>query len=316
MRCVQWAMLAAGLAMAVGAGPQAGAQTPFRPVATVNESLITAFDVDQRARMMAMLGAQAESEQALASMALDRLIEDRLKLEAAEDVGLEPTSEIVEQGVATMAGQVGVSPQEFRARLAEQGITEQAITDMVASQMLWREVVRERFRGRIEFGEAEIDAEIALAAEGRASRLRLQEIGLPLEGSGRTPEETRALADRLYRELSAGGDFAAAVRRHSRAPSVENGGNVGWVDAADLPPRLASVLARVEPGAVAPPQEVQGGITLLRVLERERVAAEEADPQDPELRERVRRELTSRRLELLAQGLIQELRRDAMIELR
>ncbi len=309
---IQAAMVVAGLA---GGLAPAAAQTPFRPVATVNKSLITAYDVDQRARIIAALGAATGGPDELGNLALDQLIEDRLKLQAATDVGLEPTPEVIAAGVAEIAGQLGVSAPEFRDRLRGAGVSDQAIADLVTGQMLWREVVRERFRGRVELGEAEIDAEIALRAGGGLQSFRFTEIGLPFRDGGRTEAETRALADRLHRELSAGGDFEAAVATYSRAPSVPQGGDVGWVAEEDVPPPLLRQIAALPVGAVLPPQAVPGGLAILRLADR-RVEGSEEAAADPLLRERVRRELIGQRLELLSQGLIQELRRDAMIELR
>ncbi len=309
--------LATTLATMFTAAPGAAAQTtPFRPVATVNEQLITAFDVEQRARLLALLGADASNPQQLGNRALDELIEDRLKIEAAKEIGLEATPEVIAAGLDEFARQVGVPAAELRAQAVGNGVTEQALDDMIAAQVLWREVVQQRFRGRIELGEAEIDAEIAFAETGRDLSFRLEEIGLPYAEGDRTREETRALAERLFRELSAGGDFDAAVAQYSRAPSAERGGEIGWVRAADLPPGLARTLAAVPEGGLAPPQPVGAGISLIRVAEKRAEGGQTLDPEDPELRERIRRDLMTRRVDLLAQGLIQELRRDAMIELR
>ncbi|MEM9146894.1 MAG: peptidylprolyl isomerase [Pseudomonadota bacterium] len=308
--------IAVWIVLATGVGAEALAQTPFRPVATVNKSLITAFDVDQRARLLGLLGADARDPEALGSLALDRLIEDRLKLQAAEEAGLATSDEVVEAGLREFTGNIGTTPEVFMSSAAQAGITEQAVGDLVASQVLWREVVTTRFRGRVEPGEADIDAEIQLATQGQDQRLRLREIGLPADGDGRSPEETRRFAEELYVALSAGADFEQAVRDHSRAPSAERGGDLGWVDVARLPPDIARLLAGVPVGGVAPPRQVSAGYSILRVVDRETTGAAAADPQDPELRDRVRAELTRRRLDLLAQGFIQELRRDAMIDLR
>lgn len=307
----------AGAALVLGllSAVPGGAQTPFRAVATVNESLITAYDVDQRARIIAALGGSQTDSEALGNAALDQLIDDRLKMQAAKRAGLEPTPEIITAGVSEVAGQLGTQPEVFVERLRSAGVSDGAIEDLVAGQMLWRELVRARFRGRIELGEAEIDAEIALAGGSAADSFRIQEIGLPARDGGRTEAETRELAERLYRELSAGGDFAAAVAQYSRAPSAQRGGEVGWVPAADMPPAIRSQVAQAAEGDVLPPQPVQGGFSILRVVARR--GGPGADPAaDPALRERVRREMTTQRLDLLSQGLIQELRRDAMIEVR
>lgn len=296
-------------------GAEAQVQTPFRPVATVNKELITAFDVEQRARLLGLLGAGGEP-QTLGSMALDRLIEDRLKLEAAERAGLSATDQVFASGLQEFAANVGVPADSLLERAAAAGVSEQAIRDLVSAQVLWREVVQARFRGRIEPGEADIDAEIALASEARDLRLRLQEIGLPANSDGRSPEETARFAQELFVALSAGADFGQAVQQYSRAPSAARGGDLGWIEVAALPPDIARGLAAVPVGGVAPPRRVAAGFSILKVVDRESSQATAPDPQDPELRDRVRAELTRRRLDLLAQGLIQELRRDAMIELR
>ncbi len=302
-----------GLALIAHGWGTALAQTPFRPVATVNKSLITAYDVDQRARILVALGAEGTPAE-LGSVALDQLIEDRLKLEAATNAGFDATPEVVAEGLAQVSERLGVSAEEFQRRMNDAGISDQALEDLVTGQMLWRDVVRTRFLGRIELGEAQIDEELALRAPGAGgTRYRFQEIGLPLSVQGRTPAETRALADELYRELSAGGDFTAAVRTYSRARSAEVDGDVGWVSAADLPPVLLRQVIDLPEGSVLPPQPVEQGITLLKLVAREDVAQAAADP---ELREQIRRDLLTERLDLLSQGLIQELRREAMIELR
>jgi len=307
-----------GLFIALAAGLLAGpvaAQTPFRPVATVNQAVITAWDVDQRARILDVLGAPIEGQQ-LGSMARDRLIENRLMLQAGRGAGIEMTPDIVDAGLAEFASRAEVAPEQFRAAMAEAGVSDQALADFVGPQVIWREVVQSRYRNRIEPGEAEIDAEIALLAAQQNQSFNLSEIALPFDADGRGEAETRALAARLYDDLLRGASFDQAVRAHSRSDTAGRGGDVGWVPASTLPPELVSALAALEPGEVTPPLRVQGGFAILRLDGRRQTDEATVDPQDPDLRERVRRQLVNQRIELLAQGLIQELRRDALIELR
>jgi len=71
---------AIGFAGALLLAAAAPAQTAFRPVAVVNDSVITVYDLTQRAQLMGLLGFPAANQEALQSAALDRLVEDRLKL--------------------------------------------------------------------------------------------------------------------------------------------------------------------------------------------------------------------------------------------
>ncbi|MGF1502718.1 MAG: peptidylprolyl isomerase [Paracoccaceae bacterium] len=309
--------LAAAAVVAALVVPRADAQTgtPFRPVATVNQAIITAYDVEQRARILLTLGAQPTSQQQLQNLALDELIEDRLKIAEGEANGIRVSPPLVEAGLERYAEAAGVTPEEFRAGMTEAGVSPQALEDLVVSDIVWRDVVRARFRGRVEPGEAEIDAEIALVRQSERTQYRLQEIGLPFAGNAAEDAEIRAFAEQLYRSLADGADFSAAVRRHSRAPSVRDDGNVGWVASNTLPPQLLEALSRLETGEVTPPQPVPGGLSILKVAEKREVGSE-IDADDAEVRARVRRRLLNQRLELLAQGLIQERRRDALIEIR
>ncbi|MEM7528978.1 MAG: peptidylprolyl isomerase [Pseudomonadota bacterium] len=308
--------LLGSLALAIPTVASAQTQTtPLRPVAVVNDSAITGFDLQQRIGLLRILGFPAASEAALRDEALRRLVDDRLKLQAGTRLGLQPNRDALDNGFADIAQQLGARPEELLALMRNQGITTQAVDDFVAAGLVWNEVVRTRFASRIEPGEAEIDGEIALAGGAARSDYRIQEIGLAMTGDGRSEAETRALADRLRAELSEGGDFAAAARRFSSAPSAEQGGEVGWVSSGTLPAELNERLQRLAPGEISAPLPVPGGISLIRLIER-RDQGGGGDSDDPQLRERVRRQIIREQSERLAEGLLQELRRDALIELR
>ena len=309
--------IACAMALWVSAAPaMAQSQTMFRPVAVVNDSAITGYDLAQRAQILVAMGFNAASADALRAAALDRLIEDRLKLQEAKRAGLSATPEQIASAVEEFAQNAGLSTDELRATMSAKGVTEQALLDLVEAELMWRELVRARFARRVEPGEAEIDGEIALIGGSAGISYRIIEIGLPMTEAGRTEAETIALADRLVASLSQGGDFSQAVRTYSRAPSAARGGDVGWVPADRLPAEIADALAGLEPGQVTRPLRVSGGYSILKLVDQRTDAAPAADPKDQELRERVRRRLINQQIARLAEGLLQELRRDALIELR
>jgi len=198
--------------------------------------------------------------------------------------------------------------------MQNQGVTDMALNDLAAAEVVWAQVVRARFQRRVQPGEAEIDAELALIEQRTAFDYKIEEIGLPLTADGRTEAETRALAEQLYVSLNAGGDFRDAVARYSRAPSAARGGDVGWVSTQRMPPDMLRVLAELEPGEVSRPISVPGGLSILRLADKRSSGV--SLNANPELRERIREELVQRKSARLADGLLQEMRRDALIEVR
>jgi len=102
-----WAAL--GLTLALCLAPPVAAQTLFRPVAVVNDSAITGFDLAQRAQILVALGFTAASPDSLRAEALDQLIEDRLKIQAGREIGIRPTEEMIEAGIEAFARQRDVT---------------------------------------------------------------------------------------------------------------------------------------------------------------------------------------------------------------
>lgn len=305
-----------GLVVALLSATPASAQTMFRPIAVVNDSAITGFDLAQRAQILIALGYKAANQDALRNEALDRLVEDRLKLQEGTRLGLSASTESLAAATDEFAKNLGLSTDEFLVAMSTQGVTTQALNDMIGAEVVWRQVVRGRFSRRIDPGEADIDAEIGLLQARTGVSYRVAEIGLPSNDGGRGPAETRALAEKLYASLSAGGDFDEAVKTYSRAPSAANGGEVGWVPNDRLPPQLADILGDLTIGGVSQPFEVSGGYSIIKLLEKRVDTADAIDTNDPALRTQMRDRLANQRTARLADGLLQELRRDALIELR
>ncbi len=299
--------------IASAAAGAADAQTPFRPVAVVNDSAITGFDLAQRALILRMLGNPSETPEQLQTEALDQLVEDKLKLQAGKQIGIAATPAMIAGGVEEYAKRSGATPDEFRALMSERGVTSQALDDMVAAQVVWLNVIRTRFGDRVQPGEEEIDAELAQSGAG-TTEYRVLEIGLPLTAGGRSEAETQALAAELSTSLSQGGDFGAAIDRFSDAPSAGRGGEVGWINTDNMPPELRQTLSGLEVGQVSPPLQVSGGFSILKLVDKRQTGAAPAVAQRS--RETVRDALINQRSERLAEGLLQEMRRDALIEVR
>lgn len=72
------------------------------------------------------------------------------------------------------------------------------------------------------------------------------------------------LARRVSRELSEGVPFAELAARHSLGPTAVRGGEIGWVDPAEMVPALRAAIEKLQPGATSPPVEAGGQYHVLR----------------------------------------------------
>lgn len=306
-------LIAAALVAGLGVAGTSGAvaqETPFQPVAIVNDVPITGFDLGQRAQILLALGFPPSDQEGLRQEALNQLIDERLKLQATRDMKIDVTPEMIEGGIEAFAEQTGMSADNFRSRLKAQGVSDQALSDMARAEIGWLQVIRARFSDRVTPDEADIEAELARIG-GAGAEYHVLEIGLPFDAAGRGEAETRELAEELSRSLGSGSSFEQAVARYSASPSRERGGDVGWISTDGMPPELRQELAGLEVGQVSRPLPVSGGISILKLVDkRSSAGASDAD------REAITNRMMNERGARLADGLLQELRRDALITVR
>lgn len=103
------------------------------------------------------------------------------------------------------------------------------------------------------------------------NRYRLAQIWLPRPQQDAQLPEARKEAQRIGREAAAAGaDFGALAAAHSRhTQTAGRGGLLGWVPEHLLRPELREPVARLEPGQVSNPVELDDGWHIVRLEARE-----------------------------------------------
>jgi peptidyl-prolyl cis-trans isomerase SurA len=264
----QFAALVFGVAMVV----PAMAQDLFTPRLYVNDRAITEFEVAQRILFLKVLRAPGNLDEE----ALKALTEDRLRQSEAERLGLKLTDKEVLEGMTEFAGRANLSAEELTAELGKVGISAETFRDFVSSGLLWRQAVRNRFLGQVPVSEADVDKSLEASARPRALKVLASELVIPLQ-EGRE-EEALALAERLSKEITSEGEFAAAARRYSKAPTAGRGGRLDWVPLANLPPAIGGSILALGPGEVSDPIQVPQAVVLF--LLRDVARDETAEPID------------------------------------
>ncbi|RNF33134.1 peptidylprolyl isomerase [Paracoccus methylarcula] len=238
----------------------ASAQNPFEPVLYINDKAITRYEVDQRQRFMRLLGAPDID----AKGAEDALVQDRLRMFAAEQMGIETTEEGLQAGLDEFAGRANMNSAEFTAALERAGVEYQVFRDFIRAGVAWRGVIRQRFLPQINVSDAEIDQALKRQIETPiVNRVLLSELIIPAP-EGREDEAMR-LANSISGSNPNEAQFAEAAGRYSASDSAKAGGRLNWVNIDNLPPSLRPVILNLRPGQTTQPLQVPGAVVLFRL---------------------------------------------------
>lgn len=271
----RWARVAAlAAALFTGAVP-VSAQNLFAPVAQVNDRVITAFERDQRARMLALFNAPGDPE----AEALNSLIDERLQLETARRMGISVTAEAISEGMTEFAGRANLSREEFVTALGQAGVEAESFRDFVAAGLVWRQVVRDRFVGRDRITEADVDRAIKRQGTAPGVRVLLNEIILPANTPAAEAASQRRASE--ISQITSPEAFARAARSFSVSPTRAAGGRLDWLPIGNLSPAVATRILTLRPGQVTDPIPIPNAIALFQLRELQEVPA--ATPETLEL---------------------------------
>jgi peptidyl-prolyl cis-trans isomerase SurA len=289
--------LAAALAMLCICGP-AQAQV----VLLVTGDPITAYDIDQRMKLNQMFGGRNATRPEV----VEELINDKLKIQAAKRFNFEIGDSDVEGSFASVARNVGLSPEQFSQQLQQRGISPNTLKARLKADATWGQIVRGRFQSTLQVGEKDI-------FEAEASRNEPKETGieymlypitfvLPRNSPPAMFEARKKEAERArFQDCASGLKFARALREVVvRAPVRRN--------TADLSPQLREILAKVDIGKVTPPEQTSGGVEVFALCEKKETNS------DSPTKRKLRDEMFSERFKKQADRYLKELRGQAMIE--
>lgn len=257
LKQITLALISGAMALTAHLG-HAQAQGLFDPVAQVDQSVITEFEVRQRSQFLQVLGAPGSSRPEV----IQALIQDRLRAQEGRRVGATVSEANLQDGLAEFAGRANLSLEEFTAALEQEGIARETFRDFVAVQLTWRDYIRGRFGARVQITDRDIDRAIAGASGASGLEVLISEIIIPAPPP--EAEQVQAQAEEIAKSTSEA-EFSNFARRFSATASRDNGGRLPWTPISDLPPTLRPLLLALSTGEVTAPLPIPNAVALFQL---------------------------------------------------
>jgi peptidyl-prolyl cis-trans isomerase SurA len=270
------ALLGLCASMAFGTTLQAQTVPLDRVAAIVDNDVVMASQVEERMaavrQQLSERDGELPPESILRQQVLDRLVLESIQLQMGERAGVRIDDASLNQTMEQLAQRNGLTLDQFRAALTQDGISFDQAREQIRREMIINRVRQRRVAERIQVSDQEVRNFLNSEAGQyqTATDYRLAMIVLQISDSADAAEVAAKsrLADEIYRELSAGADFASVAVRRSSAENALEGGELGWRKAAQLPGPFASAVGALEVGEVTRPLRSPAGLHILKLLEK------------------------------------------------
>lgn len=285
--------------------------------ATVNDRAIAVSELKERMKLIAVssgLPNTPEVRENLQNQVINSLIEEQIKLQEAEKLGLQITAEDIESGLGQIAKQNKMEADQFRNAVINSGIDIKTMEDQIRAEIAWTKIVQKKIRSKVVVS----DNDVANIME-RFSRLDgtqeylLAEIVIPVDNEDDKSEKSvKRIAQDLIKQMKAGkAPFSVVARQFSKAAGAQNGGDVGWIQSEQLPEEIRTAIDSMETGQITAPIRTQDGYNII-LLRDKRTISPDNIPDD----NTIRNQIGTQRLNRLGQQYLLNLKSTAQIEKR
>lgn len=289
------------------------AEVVDRIVAVVNGSIITLAELNKNVAAVLRasnqnLDAQGNSPEVvkLRNDMLDKMINDILLRQKAEEYQIEVTEGEVKTYIDNLKQQNNIDDEELMAHLATQGLTRAAFEDNIRGNLLRSRILSVLVNRKIVITDEQVREyyEANKDSFSRSSGMRLSLLVLPDDA------DANAVRARI---ASGETSFAQAAREMSVGPAAEQGGDLGEVTLSDLAPELRDVAYGLEPGQVSLPFALQGRMSLIMI---QGGGSASGPPPLEEVREQIRAKLMEPMQDQMFAELAERLRENAILDIR
>jgi peptidyl-prolyl cis-trans isomerase SurA len=245
--------------------------------ATVNDEVISTYDLQQRMLLLIVTSGVQPTEQnapQLQREALRGMIDERLQLQeirriqTKQKMKIEPTDKEIDDELTDLARGNNLRLEQLAQQLASAGVSINTLRDQIRAQVAWRRYMGGRFGSSIRIGDEQIKASLArINASAAKPQFLVSEIFLDAQRVGGA-EVALSGSKQLLEQLQQGAPFPAVARQFSSAASAPQGGDEGWLVSGDIAPPLQSALEGLAPGQLSQPIETPEGVYVLLLRDR------------------------------------------------
>ena len=234
------------------------AQNKFEPIVTVNNRIVSHYELSQRLALLNVLQPNKISRKQV----LKNLINERLLEQFSEQFKIKISEKKIEEELSVLANQFNVSNDVFLEELKKLNISKQTVTSFLKNRILLTEVVYFKFSNRAAISVDEVDSFII---NGKASvELNLAEIVLPFRYDNK--KEILNLVSAIKNRLSEGRKFESIAKEYSKSPTAINGGDIGWVPISQMPIDLGNKLLTANINEIIGPEIIENIVVLYKLI--------------------------------------------------
>jgi peptidyl-prolyl cis-trans isomerase SurA len=313
-------LLIVGLALLLPFAAQA--RVVEKIAAVVGGEIILQSEVEERAApLMADIAAinnpsqRAARAAALRRQVLDRMVDEQLLMQEANELKVSVSSEEVDKSIDQIKKDYGLTDEQLRDELRKQGMSMAAYRQNTKREILKYRIINIAVGSKVSVSDADVQSYYERHMQEENIQVRASHIflSIPENADAAAAQEREKQAKSLLQRAQAGEDFGKLAREYSEdAATRAEGGDLGWFGKDILPKPIEELVFAMKEGEVRGPVRADRGFHVIKLAGRRAQAPKPL----AEVRDQIRGQLRQREMERQTKTYLTELRRKTLVDIR
>jgi peptidyl-prolyl cis-trans isomerase SurA len=245
-------------------------------VAIVNDEIISQHELDTRvsdfASQLKLSNNTFSDEQALRKQVLERMIQNRILLQKAKELGITIDDVTLNRMLERLAASNNVTLDQLRSTLAREGIEFSRFREQTRDELIVKQLQQRMVANKVTVSDQEINQYITKNLQQASANTKYHIlhilIATPETAKPEDIDRSRKKAEHLYSQIQQGENFSDLAIKESDGRHALDGGDLGWRVADELPEVFIDAINQLQKGETSKPVRSASGFHLLKVIEK------------------------------------------------
>lgn len=295
------------------------AETLDKIVATVNGEIILHSELRKRVASIETASPEIKPKDSLGQAELERevlqsLIRDRLAEAEIRRLKISVSKREVDATIEGIKEDNEFNDAQLTYILQQSGKTLDQFRDEIKKQLEQSRLLDRVLKSKTVITEEQVDAFIKSGQSISKERHHIALIFLPAsdDAANKQAGDAEKLAREIHSRLKGGADFARMAREYSKGPAAQEGGDIGHIASDELAPAIGAAVSGLKADEITDVVKAAGGYYIIKVLD---VQKEKQSSSDPNMRQKIRKELMQQELNRKYEEWVKELESRAFIQI-
>lgn len=199
--------------------------------------------------------------------ALNQLIENKLILQEAKEIGLELNESAVEERLNEIKSRFP-SEEVFLDTLKNEGTSYDSFVDRVRDQLMIKALIGREVTSKVIVSPKEIEEFYQAHKKAFSGSPKVHLFHIMVKKDPNNMFLSKETASQLYKKLKEGGSFEQLAKDYSEGPNADKGGDLGYVEQGQLIEPLSKAAFATNIGDISDVIESQGAYHILLVKDK------------------------------------------------